>query len=93
MEVRVLNTEVIVPNVFTPNDDKRNDIFVVKNLEQYPNSSLTVFDRWGKEVYKNTNYLNDWNGENLKDGTYFYILKVADAKDTEHHGTLSIFRK
>ena len=92
-EFRVLNTEVIVPNVFTPNDDKRNDIFVVKNLEQYPNSSLTVFDRWGKEVYKNTNYLNDWNGENLKDGTYFYILKVADAKDTEHHGTLSIFRK
>ena len=92
-EFRVVNTQVKVPNVFTPNDDKRNDIFVVQNLEQYPNSSLMVYDRWGREVYKNTNYQNDWNGSDLKDGTYFYILKVADAKTTEHRGTLSIFRK
>ncbi|HNQ00414.1 MAG TPA: gliding motility-associated C-terminal domain-containing protein, partial [Bacteroidia bacterium] len=92
-EFRVLNTEVVVPNVFTPNDDKRNDIFVVQNLEQYPNSSLIIYDRWGKEVYKNNNYLNDWKGNNLEDGTYYYVLKVNDANKTQFHGTLSIFRK
>ena len=92
-EFRIVNTEVVVPNVFTPNDDKRNDIFVVRNLEQYPNSSLLVYDRWGKEVYKSNNYQNDWNGGDVKDGTYYYILKVADSKATEHRGTLSIFRK
>lgn len=91
-EFRVLNTEVVVPNVFTPNHDAKNEYFEVKNLEQYPNSKLSVYDRWGKEVYRSENYRNDWNGGDLKDGTYFYILKINDAKASEFRGAVSILR-
>ena len=40
------------PNVITPNGDGINDRFVIKNLDQYPNNKLQVFDRTGKILYE-----------------------------------------
>jgi len=33
-------------------------------------------NRWGKKVFDQTNYDNTWDGENLSDGTYFYIFQL-----------------
>ncbi|GEM_PF-1417012 len=65
-------------NVFTPNGDGINDFLAFTLLELYPGSMLQVFNRWGEMVYEDDNYYNDWDGEDLKEGTYFYILKVND---------------
>jgi gliding motility-associated-like protein len=66
--------------VFTPNGDGINDRFVIKNLDQYPQNKLQVFDRSGKVVYEYINYSNNWdgtfNGKTLIKDTYFYILTV-----------------
>ena len=82
--VTVLAASTAVPNIFTPNNDGVNDTFKIKGLESYPNSQLIVFNRWGNEVYRSTNYLNNWDGGNLAEGTYYYILNRR-----EHTGEIT----
>jgi gliding motility-associated-like protein len=65
---------IMIPNVFTPGNDGNNDLFVIRNIEDYPNSELVVLNRWGVEVFKATGYKNDWNGGGLTEGVYFYKL-------------------
>jgi gliding motility-associated-like protein len=73
-----------IPNIFTPNNDGINDLFVIKDLEKFPNGKIEIFNRWGLKVYQNTNYSNDWNGTDyntskpLTPGVYFYILHRSD---------------
>lgn len=87
----IVITEIVVPNVFTPNGDGFNDNFVVQYLaELYPNSKLYIYNRWGRRVYKSENYQNDWDGEKLAEGTYFYTLFVSDG--TEKKGTITLLR-
>jgi gliding motility-associated-like protein len=87
----IVITEIVVPNVFTPNGDGFNDNFVVQYLaELYPNSKLYIYNRWGKRVYKSENYQNDWDGEKHSEGTYFYTLFVSDG--TEKNGTITLLR-
>jgi gliding motility-associated-like protein len=79
-------TPFSVPNIITPNGDGKNDEFVISGLEN--GTKLTIYNRWGDVVYTSTNYNNDWNGKNITDGVYFYVLdlprkesKVTKEKD------------
>jgi gliding motility-associated-like protein len=45
-------------------------------------TSLNIFNRWGKLVYSDSGYTNDWkgtnnSGNNLEEGTYFYVLDIC----------------
>jgi gliding motility-associated-like protein/uncharacterized repeat protein (TIGR01451 family) len=72
--LKVITTDLSIPNIITPNNDGKNDVFKIGGLESYPGSQLTIFNRWGNEVYRADNYKNDWNGSGLAEATYFYIL-------------------
>ncbi|MFN7100457.1 MAG: choice-of-anchor L domain-containing protein [Flavobacterium sp.] len=50
------------PNFFTPNGDGFNDTWQIKNLEAYPKASLSIFDRYGKLLYKVSGTTATWNG-------------------------------
>jgi len=68
-------------NVFSPNSDGKNDTFEILGLQGYPGSQLAVYDRWGVQVYYNSNYIGAWRGINnqnapLPEGTYYYTLAV-----------------
>jgi len=65
---------ISIPNVFTPDNDGKNDLFLIRNIEDYPNSELVILNRWGNTVYEATGYKNDWNGGDLTEGVYFYKL-------------------
>lgn len=65
--------DVQVPNVFTPNFDGVNDLFFVTGLGDMP-WQLEVYDRWGRLVYSSPAYQNDWQGGNLPEGVYYYVL-------------------
>ncbi|OKS88450.1 T9SS type B sorting domain-containing protein [Mucilaginibacter polytrichastri] len=65
-----------IPNVFTPNGDGVNDTFEIPGLGNYTGNELIVMNRWGSTVYQKKGYNNEWNGEGLNEGTYFYLLKV-----------------
>ena len=71
----------IVNNILTPNGDGKNDFFVIKGLEKYPNHKLTIFDRGGRMLYATLNYQNNWdgyvNGSALAEDTYYYILDLG----------------
>ncbi len=79
-----------IGNIFSPNGDGANDFFSIKHIEYYPNTSLTVFDRWGRKVYENANYANEWKAEGLHDGTYFYVLDVPS--DKKYNGFVQVVR-
>ena len=66
-------------NIITPNGDGKNDVLVIDNIQLYPGNSLTIFNRWGRQVYATTNYQNNWGQEaSLAAGNYFYLLKLPN---------------
>lgn len=67
-------------NGISPNSDGKNDTWIVDGLDLFNDNELTIFNRWGDEVFKKKNYssANAWDGGNLNQGTYFYVLKVND---------------
>lgn len=71
-----VSPDLFIPNVITANGDGKNDYFVVRGIEQYPGSSLDVFNRWGAQVYRSSNYTNNWGGAGLTAGIYYYVLKI-----------------
>ncbi|MDB4443219.1 gliding motility-associated C-terminal domain-containing protein [Saprospiraceae bacterium] len=69
---------LIFSNGFSPNGDEVNQFFEIQGAENYPNNSLSIFNRWGNEVFQSDYYKNDWegtfNGARLISGTYFYLF-------------------
>jgi gliding motility-associated-like protein len=74
---------LVVPNLFTPNGDGVNDAFVIRGLDLFRENELTIINRWGNAVYKALNYKNDWTGNGLNEGTYYYLLRVRENSETE----------
>ncbi|GAA0540526.1 hypothetical protein GCM10009415_22980 [Chitinophaga japonensis] len=68
--------DLFFPNAITPNGDSKNERFIIGGLEKYPGSALYIFNRWGNMVYQSKDYRNDWNGGDLNESTYYYILEV-----------------
>ncbi|HEY9044457.1 MAG TPA: gliding motility-associated C-terminal domain-containing protein, partial [Ohtaekwangia sp.] len=73
-----LDTDIFIPNIFTPNADGANDVFFIRNLPD-ADAKLVITDRWGKQVYSTNSYQNNWDAEGVSDGIYYYRLKVADS--------------
>jgi gliding motility-associated-like protein len=87
-----------VPNVFTPNHDGHNDLWIPIGI--YERISTHVFDRWGEEVFSTSNVGDAWNGKfrdgkaDCPNGTYVYMIDAWDVYDRVHHfiGKISIIR-
>ena len=88
-----LQEQLDISNAFSPNGDGINDLWVIKNLDLYPDNTLTVVNRWGNEVLSVNSYQNNWDGSQLLEGTYFYVLKCKMC-DTERtfKGYITIVR-
>lgn len=98
------NTETVQPflgnYLITLNNDGINDFLVIPAVEQSPNNLLKIFNRWGRAVYIDENYKNDFKGKsntgvalrkgkNLPVGLYFYTIELKDL-DSTHQGYLYI---
>ena len=76
--------ELKVYSGITPNGDGSNDIWIIDNIEIYGDNEVSIFNRWGSEVWTAKNYNNSdvaWDGSNkngndLPDATYFYVIKT-----------------
>lgn len=82
-----------IPQFISPNGDNQNDLWIIENIELYPQSRVQVFNRWGGLVYEMENYDNSWDGKsnqsNLKlgndylpSGTYYYVIDKGDGENT-----------
>jgi gliding motility-associated-like protein len=71
-----------VPNSFTPNGDGVNDTWEIEALETYPQSELTVVNRYGQTVFTSKGYAKPWratyNGSILPMGTYYYAIDLKN---------------
>lgn len=75
---------LIIPEGITPNDDGRNDLLRIENIEAYPENEVVIVNRWGQTVFRRQNYsnTNPWdgthNGSPLPQGAYYVVVRVED---------------
>jgi gliding motility-associated-like protein len=87
----ILPSDVFLPNVFSPNGDGINDVFLVTYTGSQP-FFVEIFDRWGVKYFASKDKLQGWDGateagEALPAGVYYYHLRIGD-KDYVDHVTL-----
>jgi len=79
--------DIAVYNGFTPNGDGFNDFWIIDYIDLHLPNTVTIYNRWGYEVWGKENYDNSsvvWDGktesgDELPDGTYYYVITMANA--------------
>ncbi len=84
--------------IITPNDDGKNDYFIIKCIYSVPNH-LSIYNRFGGLVYKTDNYQNNWNGVDvdnrpIADGGYLWVLQTRPQNGPAqiYKGTVNVLR-
>ncbi|NDV15396.1 T9SS type B sorting domain-containing protein [Muricauda sp. TY007] len=87
----------------SPNGDGTNDFLVIDGMEESPNNSLRIFNRYGQKVFEKINYTNEFYGlantgtlitnqaSGLPEGVYFYLVTLDDL-ELEYSGFLFLDR-
>jgi gliding motility-associated-like protein len=81
---------IYIYNGITPNGDGNNDVWAIDGIQSFPNNNVKIFNRWGAQVWEGSGYNNKdvvWKGKNSKgddlpDGTYYYIVELYDTDGT-----------
>jgi gliding motility-associated-like protein len=91
MNVVVTNDySIYIPNIFTPNYDGNNETFLVYGVG-ISNIAVTIFDRWGNQIYHDDNQTKGWDGtlkgEICKNDVYVYLVKFTALDGKKHTKT------
>jgi gliding motility-associated-like protein len=99
VKVTVIPCPITIPNVFTPNNDGRNDYFEIDGIDNYPGSKLLIYNRWGQRVFESDNYNSSiyWDARGHSDGVYFYVLYLknrvkGEMEFKEYSGSVTVLR-
>ena len=80
------------PRFFTPNDDGYNDTWYIKNLDQLPKCTISIFDRYGKFLKEMDPNANGWtgrfNGQPLPADDYWFTIVFIDGRVVKGHFSL-----
>ena len=82
------------PKFFTPNGDGTNDFWRIKNFNKrnLQNSTIDIFDRYGKLVFqinpRNQVWDGNFNGYALPSSDYWFVIQLTDGKIVKGHFTL-----
>ncbi len=92
-----LYPEVIINNGFSPNSDGKNDRWVIDYLEQFPENTVEIYNRWGEQLFFSRGYHTPFDGtykgKKLPVGTYYYVIHLNHpAYPKPYTGPLTIFR-
>lgn len=92
----LVNDVLEAPNIFSPNGDGFNDVFIVKS-NGVNNFVLNVFNRWGAIVYSQTAKRLQWDGRSsagvqLPCGTYFYNITSSEASGYKKSGIILLVK-
>jgi gliding motility-associated-like protein len=87
-----------IPNAFSPNGDGDDDTWQIDFIDQFPDNTVTVFNRWGTKIFSATNYsrANEWrgdvNGQPAPFGTYYYVIVTKGPLGKSYAGWIQIIR-
>ncbi|WPP49752.1 tandem-95 repeat protein [Catalinimonas niigatensis] len=95
---------IVIYKGFSPNNDGKNELWLIDGIENYPDNTVQIFNRWGNKVYEVKGYNNRdraWSSESslglvlgdaqVPDGTYFYIIDLKDGKQARK-GYITVHR-
>ncbi len=98
LQVRVTEESTLyVPNAFSPNQDKINDIFFAYGTNIF-SFEMRIFDRWGLEIFSTKNLAEGWNGtyggSEAQEDVYIYSLKYKDIENKPYskRGAFTLIR-
>jgi gliding motility-associated-like protein len=85
---------IVVPNVFTPNNDGQNDLFIIRANGVDP-LQISIYSRNGAMVYSTKSPIIVWDGRNssgslMSEGVYYYVLTSEDSS-VEQKGFFHLF--
>lgn len=73
---------IFIPTAFTPNNDGLNDFFRVTGASYIRTFSMDVYNRWGQQLYSNTNPFTGWDGtfkgRQQDAGRYVYYIRYTN---------------
>ncbi|GAB3901661.1 gliding motility-associated C-terminal domain-containing protein [Spirosoma agri] len=75
-----VESRLYIPDAFTPNGDGQNDVWELRNVSKLNNVDVTVFNRWGTIVFHSSGYTTPFNGQDLPDGPYAYVISYGTPK-------------
>ncbi|MEO0312715.1 MAG: hypothetical protein RIQ89_2372 [Bacteroidota bacterium] len=86
---------LVIPNVFTPNGDNKNDNYYMEGLCPGQDFYFKIYNRWGRIIYETNDSQFRWNGKDTdgndaSDGTYYYVLNTRKNK---YHGFIKLIRE
>jgi gliding motility-associated-like protein len=84
-----------VPNAFTPNRDGVNEVWEIRNIQNFPEATVEVYNRWGQRLFRSEGYAEPWdgrfNGQDLPVATYYYIIHL-NRLEAPISGSVTIIR-
>ncbi|MBR9914092.1 MAG: hypothetical protein GYB32_04585 [Algicola sp.] len=95
--------EIEVYTIVTQNGDGINDLFSIRNIELYPNHSVTIYNAENEQIFQSTNYVNgtdffpgypqdEDNGANgIPNGTYRYKLVIENEETYRKSGSFCVY--
>jgi len=95
-------SELWFPNVFTPNKDGFNDLFRPLSQAIIISYKITIFNRWGQQLYESADPDTGWdgiaNGTDCPEGVYYFIASYTlgsseeNGKQHEKRGAVTLLR-
>ncbi len=80
-----------IRDLFTPNQDNKNDNWEIQYIENVTNYNIRVFSRSGEIVFQSTDYTQNWDGtvagKLAPAGTYWFVIQTPQK---EYKGSLTI---
>jgi gliding motility-associated-like protein len=95
--IHVLPVAIKVPNAFSPNNDKLNDLFFAKSLNQAA-VGMKIYSRWGELLFETSNPDIGWDGTSkgriCSPDTYIYVISALGKNDQieEFRGIFALIR-
>ncbi|RYD96929.1 MAG: T9SS type B sorting domain-containing protein, partial [Sphingobacteriales bacterium] len=92
-----LGNQIYIPNAFTPNNDGKNDVFLIYG-NTIASAKMSVYTQWGQLIYQSDNVANGWDGTfrgvNQPVGVYVYMVEVqlTDGTSVVKKGTVTLLR-
>lgn len=77
-----VSTPLYIPTAFSPNADGNNDVWLLSNINSFPQCEVSIFNRWGELIFYSKGYTQPWDGtykqQLVQTGVYTYQIKTGN---------------